>query len=119
MRFLQVAGHSLTENVVTLSVFGALLLYLISLLSVFKLRRAEPAMPRPYRVPLYPLSPLIALVGVLVAFFSMTYYNLEVAGLFLLILGAGYLYFQLTRGNRASPEAESVAAEAPAGSDVV
>jgi ethanolamine permease len=119
VRFLQVAGHSLTENVVTLSVFGALLLYLISLLSVFKLRRAEPAMSRPYRVPLYPLSPLIALIGVLVAFFSMTYYNLEVAALFLLILGAGYLYFQLTRGNRASPDSEPVTAEAAAGSDAL
>jgi ethanolamine permease len=119
VRFLQVAGHSLTENVVTLSVFGALLLYLISLLSVLKLRRSEPAMPRPYRVPLYPLSPLVALTGVLFAFFSMTYYNLKVAGLFMLILGAGYLYFQLTRRNRAVRSGEPVAAEAAAGSDTL
>jgi ethanolamine permease len=102
---LQVAGHSLTENVMTLSVLGALLLYLVSLLALFKLRRDEPGMARPYRAPLYPFSPLLALVGVLVAVCSMIYYNLEVAGLFVLILAAGYLYFWLTRRKRCTLQA--------------
>ncbi|HEY1764175.1 MAG TPA: ethanolamine permease [Opitutaceae bacterium] len=100
---LQIAGHSLTENVMTISVLGALLLYLVSLLALFKLRRDEPALARAYRVPFYPYSPLSAIVGVLVAVCSMIYYNLEVSGLFLLILAAGYLYFWLTRRKRAAP----------------
>ncbi len=103
VKALQIAGHSLTENVMTLSVFGALLLYLISLLALFRLRRAEPHMPRTYRAPLYPYSPLIALAGVLVCLFSMIFYNLVIAGLFAGILVLGYVYFQLTHRNRAKP----------------
>ena len=99
---LQVAGHSLTENVMTLSVLGALLLYLVSLLALFKLRRDEPGMPRAYRAPFYPYSPLSAIAGVIVAVCSMIYYNLEVSGLFLLILAAGYVYFWFTRHKRSA-----------------
>jgi ethanolamine permease len=100
---LRIAGHSLTENVMTLSVFGALLLYLISLLSLFKLRRDEPGMARSYRAPFYPYFPLIALAGVLVSLFAMIYYNLVVAGIFAVILVLGYLYFEMTHHNRPTP----------------
>jgi ethanolamine permease len=117
VKALQVAGHSLTENVMTLSVFGALLLYLVSLLALFKLRRDEPGMTRAYRAPLYPYSPLVALAGVLVAVGSMIYYNLEVAGLFVLILVAGYVYFRSTRRNRATPGPDTERVEAALGKD--
>jgi ethanolamine permease len=103
VKSFQIAGHSLTENVMILSVFGALLLYLISLLALFKLRRDEPDMPRSFMAPCYPYFPLVALSGVLVSLFSMIYYNLEIAGLFALILAVGYIYFQLTGSNRATP----------------
>ncbi|HZZ19519.1 MAG TPA: ethanolamine permease [Opitutaceae bacterium] len=97
---LRIAGHSLTENLITLSVFGAILLYLMSLLALFKLRRTEPDMVRTYKAPFYPYSPLIALAGVLVSLVSMVYYNLVVAGLFAVILILGYAYFQMTHANR-------------------
>lgn len=111
VKALQIAGHSLTENVMTLSVFGALLLYLISLLALFKLRRDEPEMPRSYRAPFYPYSPLVALLFVLISLCAMVYYNLEIAGLFLGILVLGYVYFQLTHSNRAAPGDRKEAAE--------
>ena len=100
VKFLQIAGHSLTENIMTLSVFGALLVYMLSLLALFKLRRSEPNMQRTFHAPLYPYSPLIALAGVLVALISMVYYNWEIAVLFAAILGVGFIYFQLTHRNR-------------------
>jgi ethanolamine permease len=103
VKAFQIGGHSLTENVMILSVFGALLLYLISLLALFKLRRDEPDMPRSFMAPCYPYFPLVALGGVLVSLFSMIYYNLEIAGLFALILAVGYIYFQMTHSNRATP----------------
>jgi ethanolamine permease len=117
LQALQVAGHSLTENVMTLSVFGALLLYLISLLALFRLRRIEPDMPRTYRAPFYPYSPIIALVGVLVSLFSMIYYNLEIAGIFAVILVLGYIYFQMTHRNRATRGPDVTKLEAAPGSD--
>jgi ethanolamine permease len=97
---LRVAGHSLTENLITLSVFGAILLYLISLLALFKLRRSEPNMARTFRAPFYPLSPLIALTGVIISLVSMIYYNVVIAGIFGLILAVGFVYFQMTHSNR-------------------
>jgi ethanolamine permease len=100
VRMLQVAGHSLTENLITLSVFGAILLYLMSLLALFKLRRAEPDMPRSYRAPLYPYTPAVALVGVLISLVSMVYYNPVVAGVFAALLAAGYGYFRMTLSHR-------------------
>jgi ethanolamine permease len=100
---LRVAGHSLTENLITLSVFGAILLYLISLMALFKLRRSEPDLVRTYRAPFYPYSPIIALTGVLISLTSMIYYNLEIAGVFAVLLAAGYVYFQMTHSNRKTP----------------
>jgi ethanolamine permease len=103
VKVLQIAGHSLTENIMTLSVFGALLVYLMSLLALFKLRRSEPTMVRTYRAPWYPYSPLIALIGVLVALVSMIYYNREIAAVFATMLGLGFVYFKLTHRNRVHP----------------
>ena len=99
-QWIQFAGHTLTEDIVTLSVFGALLMYIMSMLALLKLRRAEPDMARSYRAPFYPWFPLIALAGAAVALISMIRYNLELAGLFLGILGLGFVYFQLTHRNR-------------------
>ena len=52
-------GQTLTANIVTMAVFGAIMMYIVSMASLFKLRRSEPALARPYRAPLYPLLPAI------------------------------------------------------------
>jgi ethanolamine permease len=97
---LRLAGHSLTENIVTLSVFGAILMYIISMLALFKLRRSEPGMARSFKAPFYPYSPLIALVGACIAMISMVYYNLEIACIFSGILLVGFAYYNLTHHKR-------------------
>jgi ethanolamine permease len=51
-----------TSEIITISVFGALTLYIISMIALLKLRRKEPQLERPFRVPFYPASPIIALV---------------------------------------------------------
>jgi ethanolamine permease len=50
-----------TGDIILISVFGALTLYVLSSAAVVQLRRREPAMERPYRAPLYPITPLVAL----------------------------------------------------------
>lgn len=50
-----IGGLSLTANIVTMAVFGAIVMYIISMAALFKLRRSEPALERPFRAPLYPL----------------------------------------------------------------
>jgi ethanolamine permease len=93
-------NNSLTANIVTMSVFGAIVMYIVSMASLFKLRRAEPLLDRPYRVPWYPLFPAIALVLALLALAAMIYYNVVLFVVFVAIIGLGYVYFLLTKGAR-------------------
>jgi ethanolamine permease len=72
-----------TDQVIILSVLGALVMYVMSLLSLFALRRREPELARPFAVPGYPYVPLVALVLSLVSLGALVYYNLTLSGIFL------------------------------------
>jgi ethanolamine permease len=54
---IQFGGQSLTANIVTMSVFGAIVMYILSMASLFKLGRSEPRLARPFAAPVYPLFP--------------------------------------------------------------
>ncbi|XEB07877.1 ethanolamine permease [Xanthomonas sp. DAR 35659] len=97
---VQVQGMSLTAAMITLSVFGAIVMYIMSMLSLFKLRRAEPQLARSYRAPGYPLVPALALLLALVCLAAMVWFNALLALLFLglMLLGAGCCALSL-RGN--------------------
>lgn len=97
---IKIGGQTLTANIVTMSVFGAITMYILSMLSLFKLRRLEPHMARPFRAPFYPLFPAIALTGALICLVTMIYYNLLIFGVFVGFLAAGYGFFLATKGNR-------------------
>ena len=51
-----------TGEIIILSVFGALTLYFMSMLSFLRLRKTEPHMKRPFVAPFVPWAPLIALI---------------------------------------------------------
>lgn len=111
-------NNSLTANIVTMSVFGAIVMYIVSMASLFKLRRTEPLLERPYRVPFYPLFPAIALGLALLALAAMIYYNAVLFGIFLAIVALGYAYFLCTKGARDSaPFDEMLETEAAARPD--
>ena len=97
---IKIGGQTLTANIVTMSVFGAITMYIISMLSLFKLRRAEPNMARPFRAPFYPLFPAIALAGAVVCMATMIYYNPLIFGVFVAFLAAGYVFFLFTKDSR-------------------
>jgi len=99
---IQFAGQTLTANIVTLSVFGAIVMYMISMASLLKLRRSEPALIRPYRAPFYPAFPIIALVLGGVCLAAMIYFNLKLFGLFMLLMAIAYAYFWSTKAKRAA-----------------
>ena len=69
-----------TGGLITMSALGAVTLYVISMLSLFALRRREPDLPRPYRVPFYPVTPAVALVLAMLAAGTMLYSNYDIAG---------------------------------------
>lgn len=82
-----------TGDIITISVFGALTLYIISMMSLLKLRISEPALERPFKVPFYPFFPIIALVIGVISIVAMTYYNLYLAILYFGTLVTGFLLF--------------------------
>ncbi len=80
-----------TAQVIILSVLGALVMYIVSLVSLFALRRREPELARPFAVPGYPLVPVVALVLAIVSLGALVYSNLLLSGIFLggLVLALG------------------------------
>jgi ethanolamine permease len=84
-----------TSEIITISVFGALTLYMISMVSLLQLRKNEPGMIRPFKVPLYPVFPVIALIIAAVSFIAMTIFNLELAIIYIVILGICFGAFKI------------------------
>lgn len=80
-----------TGEIITLSVFGALTLYALSMLSLFKLRRDAPQLTRPYLVPGYPILPAIALVLASSCLLAVTIYNIKIALIYLSLMLLGVI----------------------------
>ncbi len=84
-----------TAEIIILSALGAVVMYVVSMLSLFKLRRTEPHADRPFVAPFYPYFPIIALVLSLVSMVAIVYYNPGLSALFFVPLGVSLLIFQL------------------------
>ncbi len=86
-----------TSEIITISVFGALTLYIISMISFFQLRKKEPQMIRPFKVPWYPVFPGIALAIAIVSFIAMTIFNVELAIIYFVLMGICYAAFKMIK----------------------
>jgi ethanolamine permease len=86
-----------TSEIITISVFGALTLYILSMISMLLLRKKEPNLNRPFRVPFYPVFPVIALVISTVSIIAMTVYNFTLAFFYILLLIVSYAFFKLIK----------------------
>lgn len=84
-----------TGEIITIAVFGALTLYIISMISLIVLRKKEPELERPFKVPFYPLAPILALTIATLAMIFVAYYNLKIAGIYFLLLIIAYVGFKL------------------------
>jgi ethanolamine permease len=84
-----------TGEIITLSVFGALTMYVLSMLALLRLRRTEPERPRPFRVPGYPLVPGFALVGSLFCLGAVLWTQPRVGLVFGALLAGALLWFRL------------------------
>ena len=82
-----------TGDIIILAVFGALTLYVISMVSVIALRKKDPALPRPFKTPLYPYFPVIALLIATVSLIALTTLNLKLSLIYYGILGLSYILF--------------------------
>ena len=84
-----------TDEIITISVFGALTLYIVSMVALLRLRMKEATLERPFKVPMYPVFPLVALMISIFSFVAMTIYNLKLAVIYFVIMGICYVAFKL------------------------
>ncbi len=84
-----------TAEIITIAVFGALTLYIISMVSVIKLRNSEPNLERPFKVPFYPILPLLALVIGIICLISMIYFNTLLASIYFGVLVVCFMLFKV------------------------
>lgn len=96
----QFAGQALTANLITMSVFGAIVMYIVSMLSLFALRKNEPNLERPFTAVAYPLFPAIALSLATVSLVTMIYFNQQLTLVFFGLMALGYAYFSMTQHHR-------------------
>lgn len=82
-----------TTELVLVSVFGALTLYVLSSAAVLVLRVREPELARPYRAPLYPMTPIIALGLSVVCLVAMAWTHPWVALVYAGIVAAAWGLF--------------------------
>jgi ethanolamine permease len=100
-----IGGQPLTANIVTMSVLGALVMYVTSMLALFRLRKTEPKLARPFRAKLYPFAPIWTLICAGVCIASLVYYNRLIATLFVGLLAVGYLGLRLSwHGKKMAPD---------------
>jgi ethanolamine permease len=80
------------DHILTFAAFGAVSLYVISMWSLFMLRRKEPDLERPFRAVAYPIFPALALAIAAVAGVGMAVTNWKIAAIFggILVLGSAY-----------------------------
>lgn len=85
-----------TSQVIILSVLGAVMMYMMSMISLFLLRKKEPGLNRSFKAPFYPVFPATALLISAICLVAIIYYNLTVSYIFFAGLGLAVLIFILT-----------------------
>lgn len=84
-----------TAQIIVLSVLGAVIMYMMSMLSLFMLRKKEPDLNRPFISPFYPVFPVIALILSAVCLFSIIWFNVSVSLIFFALLAVAIVVFML------------------------
>ena len=97
---ISLQGMSLTAAMITMAVFGAIVMYIMSMLSLFRLRLTAPGLQRSFMAPGYPVVPAIALVGAVICLVAMLWFNPQIGAIFIAFMLAGYLYFLTTQKRR-------------------
>lgn len=85
-----------TGDIITIACFGALTLYIISMIALLVLRKKEPDLVRPFKVPFYPVTPIVALIIAIIALVAIVIYNPVLAGVYVGILFVCFIWFRWT-----------------------
>ncbi len=89
-----------TGQVITLSAIGALVMYIISMISLLVLRQKEPNTERPYKTPFYPWFPIIALLLSMLSLIAVAWFNVKETLTFFGLMAVCLFLFILSGKNR-------------------
>ena len=84
-----------TSQIIILSVMGAVVMYMMSMVSLFMLRTKEPNLERPFKAVFYPVFPGLALVLSVVCMLAIMYYNFYISLIFFAGLAVSVAIFVL------------------------
>jgi ethanolamine permease len=100
-----------TSTIIVISSFGAVALYIISMVSLFILRKKQPNLNRPYKV-MYPLVPGVALFIAIILFIAMAVSNIStiawVLGAYALAIVYYFVYTNLLKKQITSEKIEEI-----------
>lgn len=102
---LGTALTGLTDVVITIAAFGSVVMYIISLVSLFVLRVKEPKMPRPFKVS-YPVVPAISFVMAIFCFISFFLASFDVVPYVLGVYVLAIAYYFIWGNKHIRPFAE-------------
>jgi ethanolamine permease len=83
-----------TDEIITISCFGALTLFILAMVTLIVLRRKEPDLERPFKTPLYPYFPIIALAIATVSLVAMITLYINLSLIYFSILLGSYIWFK-------------------------
>lgn len=86
-----------TGELITISVFGALTLYIVSMITLLKLRQSEPDLARPFVAPAFPYFPIIALSIAAFSFFALWVYNFWLGVIYFSFLGIALALYKMMK----------------------
>ncbi|RYE18811.1 MAG: ethanolamine permease [Sphingobacteriales bacterium] len=84
-----------TNEIIILSVLGAVVMYMMGMISLFILRVKEPELERPFASPFYPVFPAVALLISTICLLAIIYYNLKISLVFFALLAFIIVVFML------------------------
>lgn len=89
-----------TGEIIIMAVLGALTLYIFSMISLLKLRKKEPHLERPFKVPMYPLFPIVALTISIISFVAVSWYYWQPALVYIILMMICYAAFKLSGASK-------------------
>ncbi len=90
-----------TDQIIILAALGAVVMYIVSLLALFVLRKKEPKLIRPFRVPFYPYFPAVALALAIICMVTIVWFNLFLSLFFFSGLALLSVIFLLLKHDKA------------------
>lgn len=93
-----------TGEMITISCFGALSLYIISMIAFLRLRAKEPNLQRPFRTPFSPVTPLLALVIAAVSLAAITIRYFQLGLIFYALLLLAFIGYKVFWDNKITPD---------------